>query len=72
MEPKGSLLGSQELSTCSWPDESCSNPPILFQTHFKIIILFMPRSHKPSVSFMFLHKNPAHTSPLHQQTYQNM
>jgi len=72
MEPKGSLLCSQQLAACSYPEPDQSNalPTHVIKTHYNIILPPIPRSYKWSPSIQCPHQNPVCTSfPLIHATF---
>jgi hypothetical protein len=56
MEPKDSLLCSQELATGPYPKPDKSSPSYFI--NFNIILPYMPRSSKSPLPFRFSHHNP--------------
>ena len=66
-KPEGSLPRSQQPDTFAYPEphQSSSHPPYYnLQIRFNIILSYMAKLSQTSLSFRFLHQNPARNSIL--------
>jgi hypothetical protein len=66
MEPEGSLPHSKVPATCLYPEPAQSSPyptSYFLKIRLNIILPFTSRSTQLSLSLMFSHQNPVHTSP---------